>query len=280
MRKVKIGGVSYSVPEQWEECSTEQLIQLLPLQLVSLEEQAAEIRGRLKDAALVVLLPLPSSIRKDLTTEQLWQLGQLTRWVWKTKVTHKPFASFQHSGMEYLLPDDNFSNTTAIETAMANIHFLAYTRPEDPNPRAVFNIITTLCRPARKDLKKFRTSSDWNGDAREEYNTILADERAEKMDQLSLGIVMAILQYFEAMNNRFVGMYRQVYEADPEVEKQPPLYYAGEGLITTLMDIAQTGTFGDFDKVCKQNAHTLWLFLKDNNLKAARANRLAEQAVE
>ncbi|RAJ94201.1 hypothetical protein LX87_04086 [Larkinella arboricola] len=280
MKKVKIDGVSQLIPERWEECTEEQIQQLLPLQLVVLNEQEPQSRGRLKNAALRVLFPMVKKFEKDLLPEQLWALGQLTRWIWEKRLTHKPFESFEFEGVDYLLPDDNFSNTTAIEIAMANIHYLAYTRPENPNPRAVLQLVTTLCRPVRKDLKSFRKSADWNGDAREEYNTILADERAGRMTTLGLGVVMGVLQYFEAMNSRFVSMYREVYEPDPDAADLPPLYAGGEGLVTTLMEIAKTGTFGDFDKVCKQNGHTVWLFLKDTNLKIARAKVLAEQAEE
>ncbi|MVM39483.1 hypothetical protein GO730_20965 [Spirosoma sp. HMF3257] len=260
----------------------EQIQRLLPLQLIDLDEAQPIGAGRLKDIALKELLPLPADVWVDLTTEQRWNLGRLTRWVWKERVTKKPFDSFTvDSGkgkpMTYLLPDDNFSNTTAIEIAMANIHYLGFTRPEKPNQKAVLSLIATLCRPERKDVKQFRQSVDWNGDQREEYNTILADERAGTFDKLPIGTVMAITQYFEAMNKGFLQSYKDVYEPDPNADEEAPLYKNGEGLITTLMDVAKTGTFGDFDKVCKQNGHTIWLYLRDNNLKVRRANDKAEK---
>ncbi|MGM9510146.1 hypothetical protein ACS5NO_20595 [Larkinella sp. GY13] len=36
------------------------------------------------------------------------------------------------------------------------------------------------------------------------------------------------------------------------------------------MGIAKLGVFGNFDQVCKQNVHTVWIFLRDNNLKIKR----------
>ncbi|WP_138993966.1 hypothetical protein [Larkinella sp. C7] len=276
MKTVTIEKNRYSVPERWEECTEEQIQQLLPFQLIDLKEQEPEYRGLLKSLALEVLLPVVKTIRNVLDHEPLWRLGQLTRWIWEQRISHKPFVSFEFEGVNYLLPDDNYSNTTSIEIAMANIHYMAYSRPKDPDPNALLQLVATLCRPARSDLKRWRKSADWNGDAREEYNTILADERADRMKGLSLGVVMGVLQYFEAMNARFMELYPEVYEADPNAPDLPPLYANGEGLVTTFMDIAKTGVFGDFDKVCKQNGHTVWLFMRDNNLKLARARRLAE----
>ena len=282
MKKVTIEGQTWQVPTAWEECTGEQIQRLLGLQLIELDEAEPIGATRLKDIALAELLPLPAEVLIDLTAEQRWNLGRLTRWIWKQRVSKKPFDSFTVDGpdgkpMTYLLPDDNFSNTTAIEIAMANIHYLGFTRPENRNPKAVLSLLATLCRPQRKDLKAFRQSVDWTGDRREEYNTILADERAGTFDQLQIGTVMAITQYFEAMNRRFLQVYKDVYEPDPNADDEAPLYQNGEGLITTLMDVAKTGTFGDFDKVCKQNGHTIWLYLRDNNLKIRRDIARAER---
>lgn len=280
MKNVTIEGQAFQVKQAWSECTEDEILKLLPLQLVNPDDQEDPAgAGRLRRLALVVLMPGLDKFSKDLTDSQWWSLGRLTKWVWKTKVTTKPFPSFQlqHKGaaIDFLLPDDNFTNTTAIEIAMANIHYLSFTRPKNANHKAVFMLVATLCRPQRKDLATFQKSADWNGDKRMEYNTVLAEEWAAAFALLPLGTIMAITQYFEAMNDRFLTAYKAVYAPDPHAEEEEPLYHNGEGLVTTLMDIASAGVFGDFDKVCKQNGHTVWLYLKDNNLKIRRANKRA-----
>ena len=274
------------MPQGWGDCSQDQIERLLPLQLTDLSNQDALGRGRLKGLALKALLPQLDKYSQDLTEDQWFSLSRLTEWVWEDRITARPFDSFTvkvplSKGAfrldTFILPDDNFTNTTAIEVAMANINFIAFTRPDNPDRSAVYKLLATLCRPARKDLKKFKASPQWNGDRREEYNTVLADERAELFGRLPIGTVMAVTQYFEAMNDRFLKMYPDVYEADPNAEAEPPMYKNGEGLVTTLMDIGREGVFGDFDKVCSQNCHSVWLYLKDNSKKIKRANARAER---
>lgn len=282
MKTVKIEDEDFQVIQSWAECSQANILQLLPLQLIGVDQQDPAAAGRVRRLALTVLVPGLDKYAGDLTDHQWWRIGRLTNWIWKTRIDAKPFDSFTVDGPDgkpvvYLLPDDNFVNTSAIEISMANIHYLSFTRPKNPNHKAVLMLLSTLCRPQRTDLKKFRKSAEWNGDAREEYNTVLAEERAATFATLPLGVIMAITQYFEAMNGRFLKTYKDVYEPDPAADEEEPLYKNGEGLVTTLMDIATAGVFGDFDKVCKQNGHTVWLYLKDNNLKVKRANRKAAQ---
>jgi hypothetical protein len=281
-KKVTIGADTWNAPTDWADCSADQLHELLPLQLVDLEDQEPEAAGRMKALALKVLLPGIEKYVNEFSDDHWYQLGRLTKFIWTTRITQKPFDSFTLSDaagkpVTYLLPDDNFTNTTAIEVSMANIHYLSFTRPKQPNQMAVLALIATLCRPQRADLKKFRNSKDWNGDRREPYNTIKADERAPGFAKLPLATIMAITQYFEAMNGRFLKLYKDVYEPDPAADEEAPMYENGEGLVTTLMDIAKTGVFGDFGNVCMQNSHTVWLYLRDNNKKIKRANARTEK---
>ncbi|GAB3903863.1 hypothetical protein GCM10028803_32980 [Larkinella knui] len=107
----------------------------------------------------------------------------------------------------------------------------------------------------RKDAETFRQSADWNGDLREEFNSVLADKRTRRFQKMSIGQVMAVLKYFEWMNKRFYKAYQDVYDSDEPDEQ--PLYKNGERILTSLMDIAKLSVFGNFDQVCKQNVHTV-----------------------
>ncbi|MGA0558281.1 hypothetical protein ACO2Q8_16600 [Larkinella sp. VNQ87] len=279
MKTVQIGPKSYKMPEGWAECTPEQIQALLPLQLLQPKQDDPATSALLKFAAAKVLLGAPEKLVNRLDAAQKWRLMRLARWVFTARIEKKPFNSFTFKGVTYLLPEPNYANTSAIEIAMANINYIAYVRTESPSIPAVFKLVATLCRPARKDAARWRASTDWNGDIREAYNTLLADDRAQQFqsENLPIGVVMAVLQYFEFMNNRFLESYRLAYEPTDDPD-EPPLYQNGEGLVTTFMDIAKLGVFGDFDQVCKQNGHTVWMFLRDNNLKIRRANQRAEQA--
>ncbi|GAB3892432.1 hypothetical protein GCM10028803_05250 [Larkinella knui] len=278
MKNIQIGTKSFTMPEGWAECTPEQIQALLPLQLVDPDTTSPGSSALLKFAAAKMLLSASEKLLEQLNASQKWRLMRLASWVFTTKIQAKPFDSFTFDGITYLLPEGGFSNTSAIEIAMANINYIAYVRKDQPVIHAVFQLVATLCRPIRPDAQTFKSSTDWNGDLRELYNTVLSDERAKVFQEknLPIGVVMAILQYFEFTNNRFLEGYKLAYEPS-EDQDEAPLYENGEGLVTTFMDIAKLGVFGDFENVCKQNGHTVWLFLRDNNLKIKRANQRAEQ---
>ncbi|MDR6195168.1 hypothetical protein [Siphonobacter sp. SORGH_AS_0500] len=281
MKKIELNETPYVIPESWEECSPKLLKALLPLRLANLEALLPGQRIRLKWNAVLAMLEAPDTLTAQIDPEDRHRLAKLSSWIWQQSVVKKkPLDFFEFQGVTYHLPQPGFADTTAIEIAMANIQYIAFCRKENPNPKAIFQIISTLCRPVRKDLSEFKASPEWNGDEREEYNTVIAQERAKSFEtgELPVGVVMAVLYYFEWMNGSFLKQYKDVYNEDDEDDE--PLYKHGEGLVTTLMEVAKTGTFGDFDKVCKQNGHTVWIFLRDSNLKIKRANQRAERADE
>ncbi|PMD97669.1 hypothetical protein BWI97_08655 [Siphonobacter sp. BAB-5405] len=276
MRNVQIGTQTFQVPESWEECTSEQLLLLLPLRLVDMDSLRVGERARIKWKTILSILNAPAKLTLSLEIEDRLRLARLTSWIWKQKeIKKKPFTSFLFQEVKYILPDPGYANTSAIEIAMANIQYLAFGRKKNPNVKAIYQLVATLCRPERKDLQAFKTSTEWNGDIREEYNTVIAQERASQFEKgnLPAGVVMGMLYYFEWMNSNFLKQYRDVYSDDDSEEE--PLYQNGEGLITTLMEVAKSGTFGDFEKVCKQNGHTIWIFLKDSSMKIKKYNMFA-----
>lgn len=270
MKTVHFDSTAYQIPDCWEDCTAEQLTTLLPLTLLDAEEMPPAARARIRWQAVRILIPAPEKVMAKVAVEDRHRLTRLVRWIWTGKeLRKKPFDAFTVAGVSYILPQPGYADTSAIEIAMACMKYMAFAREERPDPSAVFGLIATICRPERKDLKKFRASTDWTGDRREPYNTILADERAAVFQKtLKSGTVIAILRYFEWMNAGFLRQYQDVYQEDGDTGD--PLYKNGEGLITTLMEVAKTGTFGDFDRVCSQNGHTVWMFLKDNNMKVRR----------
>lgn len=278
MKKIEIGTDVFDCPSSWAETSMDQKVALLPLQLLGLPDDPGQA-ALVKYLVTARLLGAPEQLLEQLTTDQRWRLMKLSSWVFETRIESKPFDSFLFNGVEYVLPSDGFGNTSAIEMAYCNIHYMAMGRKRNPDPNAVFSIVSTLCRPRRDDAEAFRKSVAWTGDDREAYNTVLAEERAKlfQTDNLPIGLVMAVLQYFEYTNNRFLKAYKTAYEGDPGADDEAPLYPDGRGLITTFMDIAKAGVFGDFEKVCSTNAHTVWMYLVDNNLKIRRANERAER---
>lgn len=271
MKLFSLDTTPYQMPESFEECSQTQVSGILSFQVQFKDARSASDRVFLKLGLLQLLANIKAKQLNQLMPYQLQELFRLFSWVFDAKIQAKPFDFFLFKNQLFLLPEPNFANTSAIELAMSNIYYLAFSRQ---NTFALNSLVATLCRPERNDLKSFRSSKEWNGDPRAEYNSVIADENATAFsNDLDFGTKYAILQYFELMNNAFWKKYEDILGGDEEEQ----LYKNGEGQITLLMGIGETGAFGDFDKVCRTNVHTIWMHVKDKQLKVEQAEREFER---
>ncbi|MBO0933931.1 hypothetical protein [Fibrella aquatilis] len=274
MKKFWLNEVAYQVAESWSECNQVQLVQGLMLQLRYQADTNPALLANWQVLLLRLLSTAPATLFNQLTGEQLQRLLPYVEWALSERVTSRPFDSFQVDGVDYVLPADELANTSAIELAMASIYYLQYARPQQPNMQAAYLLVTTLCRPRRADHEAWSTSTDFNGDLREEYNSILAENRAKQFEPIPFGVIMAVVQYWESMYTRFLKRYGEVFgEAD---EQAKPLYPAGEGWIAALEDVAVIGAHGPFKAVCAENCHTIFLFLKHRVAQQQRAEEDAE----
>lgn len=272
MKTIEFAGVpagtkKYQVAENWSELTPEQYRQLImcpripanpnagPGSYQTLENEAAACR---------VWLGMSPKVWATLKLAH-WQWGQLRQqsaWLFKTTPTGRPpMNTFVHKGINYHLPADEFTDTTAVELSYANMAYLAFANPEDPDPDALDRLIATLCRPRRADWRKFQRSKDWNGDVREAFNETRMTERAKALNGLDMTLKLVVLDYFERMNNAFLSEYGELFGPDKQ-----PRYGDGRGWVMLLKNVAKEGHFGDFDKVCQTPAHLLFASMLDDLL--------------
>lgn len=277
MRNFYIDKIQYSCPRGFDECTAEQVGFVVAYQTALQVFGSAAERTNLKIRLLCELTSLPKEILNKLTATQQQRLLNCIAWCKNAKIPEKRlFESFEFGGVRYYLPSEGMADTSAIELAMCTIYEVSFAKEIQPNTKAIFSIIATICRPQRADIDAFRKSSEWNGDVREEYNSVVAEQRAVEFEQLSFGICKAVYAYWSGMLAKFWKRYEALLgETDEE-----PLYQNGEGQITMLMDVAEIGVFGDFDKVCKQNVHTIFINLRDKKLKADRMALQHQQNTE
>jgi hypothetical protein len=266
--------VEYLIPSGWHECTPEQVSNGMTISLYLQESTDKAILANYWVGLLKVMFAdVPDETFYKLSGEQIYELRPLIRWAVKDRIAKKPFEFFEHDDVKYYLPSENFSDTTCIEMAMASIYYLAYTRKENPDMNAVLLLVGTLCRPQRRDLKEFRLSKEWNGDVREEFNSILIESRS--FQKLPIGTVMAVLQYYEFMQEQFTQRYKDDYAAD---ETGETLFPNGDGILALFEEIAETGTHGTFREVCLNNAHTIFMYIRHKLvLNRARAKAQNDQ---
>lgn len=275
MKRIWIEEIEYQVPQAWEECTPDQISDGMMLSLYIQETENKKKLAHFWVGLLKVMLKdVPEEIFYRLSGQQVYELRPMIQWAVKERITKKPFDYFEHKGIKYYLPSENFSDTSCIEMAMASIYYLAYTRQEKRDLDAVLLIIATLCRPQRRDINQFKLSRDWNGDVREEFNTILIEARSFKT--VPIGTIMAVLQYYEHMQDKFSQRYKDDYA--PDDSDSPALFPNGDGILALLEEVAESGTHGTFRDVCSTNAHTIFMYIRHKLvINRARAKAQADQ---
>lgn len=279
MRKLTIGKEEFRVPAGFEECTAEQISGVLVAQQalgVAKELKNDDKIDRVKRSILFCLIPdLSLSGWNMLTVWQKATVMNLVRWAFVSRIENKPFECIEtKKGDRLYLPAADYADTTAIEWALLNIYYLAYSR-NPKNTDFFFNIIGVLCRPERIDIEVFRNDpKGWNGDVREPFNMTRCEERLGDIKEVPFGMLLAVFQYWEKMNTDFVKRNDELFDGDDD----EGLFSNGEGCLSMLEDIAEEGTLGDLDKVHETNVVNVFLYMRHKLKKLRKREReLAKQ---
>lgn len=277
MKTIEFEKKTYQVAEHWVELTPEQYTKLIMCH--RLEANGSFETLDHQAAACQIWLGMSPKLWAKLVLAP-WQWGQIRQqfnWLFTTRPEGKPpISSFLHKGVNYHLPNDGFSDTSAVELAMANMAYVAFAHPADPDTTALDRLVATFCRPRRADWRKFKKSTDWNGDVREVYTEQRMMDRAKALSGLDLNTKLLVLDYFERMNEQFLASYGELFGGAGA--QREPRYADGRGWLMLLKNVAKEGHFGDFDKVCSTPAHLLFATLLDDLLDNQEQAESAQNA--
>lgn len=273
MREIKIDNRIFSAKSCFEECDIDEISHILVTQqFLSAKVMYAKQMANLKMSIFLRLSNVPIEIFIKLSKQQQLTLFDTIRWALKSKIESKPFAFFEIEGVKYYLPEDNYANSSSIEMALLNIYYLGFVRKNTPVPDNLYLIAATICRPERKDLKLFKKIIEkWTGDKREVFNSVLSEERANLFkEKAPFGVMIAVLQYWESMNNRFVKRFDDVFNRGDSKQ----IFQNGEGWLSMLADVAEVGVMGNLEKVYETNAYSLMMYVLQKQKKLERLEEI------
>lgn len=257
---LKYNKKTYYAPANWQECDPEMVAKLIVFSRLAVDDITDEVFELL--VQIIFMIPAKRWATWTMTVKEWQMLKDQVKWVF-TAPEDRPFLSFEHEGINYILPEENFADTTALELSMAFIAYTDFADPDQPDPTALNRLIATLCRPARPDLKAFLSSPDWTGDDRETFNEARMMKRSDALASMDIQMKMVILSYFEVQAKSFLEQYEGLFGGD-----SAPRYGDGRGWIMLLKNIAKEGHFGDFDNVGKQYAHLVYAAALDDTITA------------
>ncbi|AWL07985.1 hypothetical protein HME7025_00100 [Aquirufa nivalisilvae] len=256
----------YLIPENFSECTSDQISFILTSQLTiytldSLGDHDKSMIVKLE--VLYLLSKIPKKLFARLTLDQQYIILKLVHWSFSARIETKPFEFFVYNKVKYYLPADNYADTSSFEWAICNIFYVNFSQ-NNLNTSLFYSLIATICRPERKDIKSFMQDPKlWNGDRREIYNSINSNQRAKYFEAIPMGTLLAVFQYWEAVNNRFVERNSELFESSDDA----PMFPNGEGCLSLLEDVAEEGILGDLDKVHQANIHGLFVYLRHKRKK-------------
>jgi hypothetical protein len=279
MTKIKIGTQTFQVKSSFDECNIDEISHVMFSQNMLLGQKINTTElARIKTGIFIRLSNVPAELFLKLSQQQQIALFNTVRWAFKNRIEKKPFEYFEVDGVKFYLPEDNYANSSSIEMALLNIYYLSFVRKTTPVTDNLYLIAATICRPERKDLKLFRKLIErWTGDRREVFNSVLSEERAKLFkEKAPFGVMIAVLQYWEAMNNRFVKRFDEVFNGGDGKQ----IFQNGEGWLAMLADVAEVGVMGNLDKVYETNAYSLMMYVLQKQKKIERLEEIRESQAE
>lgn len=266
MIRFRLDGRPHFLPDSWAELTSKQLQAAAPyLAHDSVGARLAVVRAwcpKLRD----------KDVRK-LTSDQLWDVLSLVGWAWKLEAA--PLPGFEHRGRAYRLPEAQLRDAVLVEYAMASVFFHQFAKPTNPQPKALDQLVATLCRPAAAGIDE--NDPHWDGQCRERYNGKLAEARALELADLPLAVKIVVLHRFlEAerfVHRAYADLYRKPEPTGAGPAPAPKPTGDGTQVLEMLAELAERGTYGTYEQVAYTALHTVFF----NQAKQARRRREAER---
>lgn len=273
MITVHIYKKKFQMPEQWNQLTGKQLIQLafyLVQDNVSYKEKVYILKVCL-----------------GLSDKELFNYAWLPKWLSNTQFfkkievllflhdhLHLIDFLFEHNHLtkqllprlvhwsaskNYWGPADNFENLTMDEFCFSEYHFLEFKKTNSRD--ALIRFVATLYRPAKKGYSLLVNK---DGDIRVPFNEHLIKSYAKDIARFSLSHMLGVFIWYMGCRYELIRLFPKVFngkESDTE----------SFGLFSLITSVAEDGVMGDFDKVNKKQVHTILLRLTELINQAEKA---------
>lgn len=253
MKIITINNRRYNFPESWNELMCNQLTAVM--QLLFLQKQSAE---RMLLELVKVLAGMSRYHFMRAPVEELEEFFYLLQFVLQPdfEFTKNLLPGYQHR----YGPADALSNLRMKEFTFTEDLFMRWCESERQDLMTLDELVAILYRPApaKYDLKKNPL-----GDNRCEYSQNVCQWEAKHIvNQWPLKVKLAIAHWYD-------GCRRFIVDCNPDVFSgggDPARY----GLVSVMLNVAEGGVFGTFDKVEEQYVNLVMMQLNEIVDKAAK----------
>lgn len=281
MNNIVIAKKSYLLPSNWQEVTSQHLMAAAPFLLGS--DTRLDQRKFLCLKALLPVLnrywmhnkwvtrlinkwPKLQIIYPLFTDGQKWDLLQTVNYLFTDISGRSVITEFAHKGVTYLMPADNLLRESIIAFAFADEYFSQFAQTGDS--KYIDLLIGCLAR--QRGSNEYPAIQVAEGDQREHFSTSRTKERAQAFKDLDVNIRNAVLIYFmgskKFLHQQYAIIFEQVKEKDDagagrQVFGKKIIPKPDYGWIGVIYDLAEQGTFGNFDQVKHMFLHTCCYYL-------------------
>lgn len=281
MNKVTIAKKTYLLPATWQEVTSHHLMAVAPYLLGA--ESKLYLRKYLSLKALIPSLhrywlhsrwvtrlvnkwPMLQVIYPVLTDGQKWDLLPLLDFMFIEISGRSVIREFNHKGITYLMPEDNLLKESIIAFAFADEYFNQFAHTGDSQ----YIDLLIGCLARQHGSNEFTALQAAEGDPREHFSTSRSKQRAQVFKDLDANIRNAVLIYFmgskKFLHEQYAIIFEAVKEQEDKIDERPvfgkkKIPKPDYGWIGVIYDLAEQGTFGNFDQVKHMFLHTCCYYL-------------------
>lgn len=254
MLLIQINKKSYNVPENWNELTGRQLLQVMDSLFVkSYSTEQLVLK-------LFQIITGMSSFRLAATP-----ISELEDFIYLVSFLFKPVDITKNVLLRYKNfygPDDEAGNLIMQEFVFSEGYFMNWFENKE-DAGSINSLISVLYRPGKRGYNK-KLNPD--GDIREPYNQNACNYYAKKkIAKWPLQVKLAIAYWYSACRQKLVNDNPDVFGGSGEPAKY--------GLVSIMMNVAEDGVFGDFDKVEKKHVNLMLMHLNEVVEKAKKMEK-------
>jgi hypothetical protein len=247
----------YTLPDNWNELSARQLIQLMDI-----KDQDTTEAYLLR--ALHVLLGYGKMRFYFMPLDAKFYLLPFVRWVMESNdIINNPIT--EYAGL--LGPASEFDNLRMAEFRVADLHYRLFQK--NPSDEHLNNLIAVLYRPMRTDGKLDE------GDMREPFNPNTVANRVQAILRWPKPVKQAILFWYEGCMSYMVGLYDLAFSGGQQ--QAQTTNNIEDGFFGMMRDIAKKGIYGDFNAVENMYVHLVFREVEEQMKEAQRQEELNNQ---
>jgi len=159
-------------------------------------------------------------------------------------------------------PGDFFQNLVVSEYVFTENHYHLY--KEHAEEKDLNCLIGILYRRGKSRIA-YNYSENKAGDLRRPFNDNMIEKYARDVKHWPAEIKRCILHWYEGCRQQLYNHYHDCFGGSGEPVKR--------GMLSLVVMMAETGTFGDFEKVEKLLLHNFFIGLSENIDQLNRANK-------